>query len=233
MLAYTTDDLAKIFRAEVGDPITDLDGRDEDRLWKNWEVYSYMTEAVSAVMSRTDTRQKMIDLPVLKGQRDVRCPSYIENIRSICRVSDGRNLTNLNANSESFGVHDDYGLQLRGYSELNGTAQGRPDVYVRDYVSGFLRLVAIPAENDTLRVQCVVKLSVPLECGMPLPIADVEDQRLALEYMKARAYRKHDAETEDLVRATSAENWFEAKVKDRAVHLRNIRRAPGAVRMEW
>lgn len=233
MLAYTTDDLAKIFRAEVGDSITDLEGRDEDRLWKNWEVYSYMTEAVSTVMSRTDTRQKMIDLPVIKGQRDVRCPSYIEEIRSICRVSDGRNLTQLNANSYSFGVHDDYGLHLRGYSELNSSAQGQPDVFVRDYVAGFLRLVSIPAKDDIIRVQCVVKLSVPLDCGMPLPISDVEDQRLALEYMKARAYRKHDAETEDLTRANAAERWFEVKVEERKSHLRNIRRSPGTVRMEW
>lgn len=233
MLAYTTEQLAKVFRAEVGDQITDLDGSDEDRLWKDWEVYSYMTEAVSDVMSRTDTKQKMIELPVIKGQRDVRCPSYVEEIRSVVRFSDGRGLTQLNANSQSFGIRDDYGLQLRGYSELNSTAEGTPDVFVRDYISGFLRLVSIPAENDILRVQCVVKLSVPLECGMPLPILEIEDQRLALEYMKARAYRKHDAETEDLTRANAAERWYENKVVERASHLRNIRRSPGTVRMEW
>jgi hypothetical protein len=233
MLAFTTDDLAKIFRAEVGDEITDVEGRDEDRLWKQWEVFVYMTEAINAVLDRTDVKQKVIELPVIKGQRDVRCPSYITEIRSITRVSDGYHVDQLNANSLMFGIHDDYGLQARGYSELNGTATGRADVFVRDYIPGFLRLVSIPAEDDVLRVQCVVKLSVPLECGMPLPIGDIEDQRLALEYMKARAYRKHDAETEDLVRATSAERWFEAKVEERKSKLRNNRRSPGAVRMEW
>lgn len=233
MLAFTTDDLAKIFRAEVGDEITDTQGRDEDRLWKQWEVFGYMTEAVNEVMSRTDSRQKVIELPVIKGQRDVRCPSYITHIRSITRVSDGYHVDQLNANALVFGIRDDYGFQARGYSELTGTATGRADVFVRDFIPGFLRLVSIPAENDVLRVQCVVKLSVPLECGMPLPIADIEDQRLALEYMKARAYRKHDAETEDLVRATAAERWFEVKVEERKVQLRNYRRSPGAVRMEW
>ncbi len=233
MLAFSTEDLAKIFRAEVGDEITDVQGRDDDRLWKNWELYGYMTEAVNEVMSRTDTRQKVIELPIIKGQRDVRCPSYSTEIRSITRVADGYHVDQRNANARVFGIHDDYGLQARGYSELNGTATGRADVFVRDYIPGFLRLVSIPAENDVLRVQCVVKLSVPLDCGMPLPIADIEDQRLALEYMKARAYRKHDAETEDLVRAQSAERWFEAKVKERAAKLRNNRRKPGVVRMEW
>lgn len=233
MLAYTSDDLAKLFRAEVGDSITDTQGRDNDRLWKDWEVYSYMTEAVSAVMSRTDTRQKLMELPVIRGQRDVRCPSYIEEIRSIARKSDGARLTSYGANAESFGCRDDYGMATNGWSDLNGTASGPIDSYVRDYASGFLRLVQIPNRDDTLLVQCVVKLSVPLECGMPLPILDVEDQRLALEYMKARAYRKHDAETEDLRRAVSAEQWFETKVEERKSHLRNIRRPPGVVRMNW
>lgn len=233
MLAFTTDDFNKVFRAEVGDSIVDVNGSDEDRLWKDWEVYGYMTEAISRVMSETATTMRLIELPVLQGQREVRCPFYIEEIRLITRKSDNRKVEPYNTNEGGYGVRHDYGLRIDGQDMLLNTEQGQPRGFVRDYMPGFLHLIPVPSENDTLVVQCEVKLSMPLEAGMPLPLAEIEDQRLALEWMKARAYRKHDAETEDLVRANSAETWFKAEVINRAAKLRNNRRKPGVVRMEW
>ena len=232
MLAFSTDELMRVFRDEVDDVITDQNGSDFGCLWKNREVYGYMTEACDAVMSRTDTKYSTIRLPFVADQKTVRLPSYVLDIRSARYVERNTDLEHLNANDTGFGYGDDYGLP-RGRSVGLFGESGPPRAFVRDYDTKALRLVPTPNTLGTIELQCTVTISVPFEEGMPLPLLDVKDQRLVLHYMKSIAYRKQDAETEDLTRAREFSALYENGVEDRKVRLRNNRRSPGVVRMAW
>lgn len=232
MLAAFTDQLATRFRSDVDDAITDQGGSDYGCLWKDDDVYSYMTEACAFVASRTSSLYRTIPLPVVAGERVLHLPHYVREIRSARLVMRNTPVLQANANTQAFGPKDDYGLRISGTAEMFA-GEGRPTNFVRDYDTRQLRLVPQPVEDDTLEVQCTVTIALPLEAGMPLPLTDIEDQVLVLHYMKMRAYRKHDAETEDLTRASTYERLFETGVKDRASQLLNNRRSPGQVRMNW
>ena len=78
---------------------------------------------------------------------------------------------------------------------------------------------------------CTVSIRVPLGEGLPLPFLETVDQLLLLHFMKSLAYRKHDAETEDLVRARDHEQHWIAGVQDRKSELNNYRRKPTVIRM--
>lgn len=232
MLASSTDELARVFRSEVSDEVTDQDGSDYGCLWKDWEVYGYMTEACDAVATRTDTSYRTIHLTFAAGDETVRLPPYLLEIREVRHLERDAKLDLLNANSPSFGEIDDYGAPRGRYSGLFGQT-GRLRAVVRDYDASALRLVPTPQDAGTLEIQGTVTLAMPLAAGMPLPFQDVKDQRLVLDYMKAQAYLKQDAETEDLTRASLFDARFRDGVEARKVQLRNVRRAPPTVRMNW
>lgn len=232
MLAFSTDDLATRFRSDVDDVVTDEAGSDFGCLWKDSDVYSYMTEACAMVASRTSSLYRTLQLPFSAGMRLLPLPRFVREIRSARLAGCNRPVVQRNANDMALGGRDDYGLKLSDNSEMF-EGSGRPTSFVRDYDTGQLRLVPAPVEGDTLEIQCTVSISMPLCSGMPMPLTDLEDQVLVLHYMKMRAYRKHDAETEDLVRAREYERLYETGVTARASDLRNNRRAPGQVRMNW
>ena len=232
MLALFTDELATRFRSDVDDAVTDAAGSDYGCLWKDSDVYSYMTEACAMVASRTASLYRTLSLPYIAGQRTIFLPHYVREIRSARLVGRNQLVLQRNANDQLLGAHDDYGLRLSGHPQMF-EGEGRPTTFVRDYDAKQLRLVPAPNEDDTLEIQCTVSISLPLSSGMPMPLTDLEDQVLVLHYMKMRAYRKHDAETEDLVRAKEYERLYEQGVIARASELRNNRRAPGQVRMNW
>lgn len=233
MLAFFTDDLATRFRSDVDDAVTDATGSDYGCLWKDTDVYAYMTEACAAVASRTATLYRVLPLPVVAGEPLIHLPHYVREIRSARLVAGNSLVLQRNANDGAYAPHDDYGLRMSGPSELFEGRIGRPTSFVRDYDVRQLRLVPTPSEDNTLEVQCTVSISMPLCAGLPMPLRDIEDQVLVLHYMKMRAYRKHDAETEDLVRAKEYERLYEQGVVARTSELRNNRRAPGQVRMNW
>ena len=222
----------RVFRDEVDDVITDRDGGDFGCLWSNREAYGYMTEACDAVASRTDTKMRTLRIPFVADQATVRLPAYVLDVRSMRHVERDSPVELKNANEPDYGVADDYGLSRLGGTQLFG-GSGLPHTAVRDYDNKALRLVPTPNVAGTLEVQCTTTISTPLESGMPLPLTDIKDQRLVLHYMKALAYRKQDAETEDLTRAREFHALYENGVEDRKVRLRNNRRAPGVVRMTW
>lgn len=230
MLAQSTDQLATRFRSDVSDVVTDVGGSDFGCLWTNEDVYSYMTEATALIAMRTASLYRTLPLPVVAGERTVSLPHYVREIRSARLVGSNTVVRQTNANTPAFGPHDGYGLWISG-EMFSG--EGRPAYFIRDYDARHLRLVPAPVEADTLEVQCSVSVAMPLEAGMPMPLTDIEDQVLVLHYMKMRAYRKHDAETEDLVRAKEYERLYEVGVQNRASQLLNNRRAPGQVRINW
>ena len=232
MLCYTTTDLARRFRADVNDRITDANGSDFGCLWSDEDVYNYMGDAADAVATRVGTLYKTIQLPFLAGAATVRCPSYVLEIRSARLVNRNQTLVQYNLNDTNYGFRDDYGLQVSGEAGLFNST-GRPTGFVRDFDRQALRFTPTPTEADTLEIQCTTTPTIQMQPDVPMPLMDRKDQLLMLMYMKALAYRKHDAETEDLVRANYWEAKFEAEVRDRESQLRSNRRAPGTIRMEW
>ena len=232
MLAQTTDELVTRFRSEVVDKITDVDGSDADCLWSDYDIYGYLTEAVDAVAKLTDGLYKTISLPFQAGDQMVSCPKYVLDIREARLVNSNQPVEQINANSVNYGWVRDYGLRWIGSSALH-EGSGEPSCFVRDFEQKALRLVPHPLVGDTLEIQCTITTSIPMEAGMPLPFGDTEDQRLLLHKMKALAYLKQDAETEDLKRATLFAGLFEQGYMDRKSALQRYRRTPPVMRMNW
>lgn len=225
MLASTADELLLLFRHEVSDLA-------EPYLWSDYEAYAWMTEATDALLKQAGVQNKVLRLPFTSGNPLVKLPRKILHILAARVVSTNRALLAANTNDTAFGFNDDYGLRTAGHGAMF-EGSGHPASYVRDYETRALRLVPAPNFDGEIEIQCTTTLGAPLEDGIPLPTQDAEDQRLILHYTKWRAYAKHDAETEDLVRAREYERLWRTGVVDREVSLRNQRRAPGSVRMEW
>lgn len=234
MIALTTDDLNTIFRNEVHDVLTPgASPTDVDKLWKETEIYCYMSEAVDAVANKTDELYKIILLPVISGSNLVPLSHTVLNIRNARTLSNDFTLVQKNLDSP----HDywspyytDYGSRI--FNEMFQTT-GFPREYVRDYQRSALWLMPQPVANDTLELQASVTLSVPLQAGMLLPIKNTQAQRCVLHYMKYLAYMKQNAETLDLQRSLQFKQLYDAEVKDRDVTLAKQRRAPGVVQFNW
>lgn len=223
MFATTSDELLRHFRAEVSDAT-------EPYLWEDWEVYGYMTEAFDALLKEANVVEKVLVLNGAAGDSQLRLPKSVTHIRSarFAYAAQPDNSTLLAAGSHTHGsarctTTDD---------AVTAPPHGAPTAYIRDYDRSALRLNAAPQEPYTLELQCVTTLSLPMVAGLQLPSTDAEDLRLALHYMKWQAYQKHDAETEDLVRANSHAQQFRLGAQERESRLRNYRRPPGVVRME-
>lgn len=230
MLATTTDELAGRFRSDVDDKVTDVGGSDFGCLWSNADVYAYMTAACDRLAKDTEALYKTLLLPVRTGEAVVRCPTYVTEIRAARLVNRNQPVVAANANGTDYGFARDYGLVTHGQSAMFDSS-GTPEVFIRDYERKALRLVPVPNADDTLEVQCATTVSLPQEAGMPLPFMDTEDQLLLLEYMKSLAFRKHDAETENLVRAESHEARYHAGALERKYELQRYRRRPPVMRM--
>lgn len=232
MLAADADGLVRLFRSEVDDRITDSQGRDNGNLWKSWELYAYLTEAADRLLKDVQPGQRVLRLPYSAGSSAVSLPAKVLHIHSVRTVDDNRLLRPANANDMTYPATDDYGRTQVGHSALfEGT--GQPSVYVRDYERRALRLVPAPAFAGTLELQVSVTVGVPIEPGGDLPTQDAEEQRLLLHFMKWRAYEKQDAETQDMPRAKHYENAYRFGAMERESALRNMRRTPGVIRMEF
>lgn len=230
MIYLTSTDLARRFRSDVNDLKTDVNGGDFGCLWKDEEIYDYMTDAADAVATVVGTLYKTLQLPYAAGDATVRLPRYVLEIRSARLVNHNQPIEHQNLNALGT-VRDDYGLSITGTSLFG--SQGRPEAFVRDFDRQALRFVPTPNEADVLEIQCTTTPTLAMEADVPLPFTDRKDQLLMLLKMKALAYRKHDAETEDLTRARSNEEQFEYYALERESQLRRNRRAPGVIAMEW
>lgn len=225
MLASTADQLLALFREEVSDSSAPY-------LWSDSLAYTYMTEGCDALANDAQVLPKVMTLAYTAGVATVGLPRSLLEIRFLRDVAANRFLTQGNANEQDLGSMDDYGVKRVGPSAMFDSS-GQPVTFVRDYERRALRLVPIPNADGTLELEGTFTLSVPLAAGMPLPVTEARDQRLVLHYMKWRAYSKHDAETEDLVRARTNEDAFRRGVIERESQLRSYRRKPGVVRMEF
>lgn len=205
---------------------------DVDSLWKEAEVYSYMTEAIDEVARAVLGAYKTIQIPLLANVPAYKLPQYVLDIRFARTLIQGCEITQHNIDEYAGFKTWDYGQPLIGSTGIF-TATGAPTQYMRDYDARSIRLIPIPNAADTLELQCTIGLAYQMQAGMPLLFTETPDQRLILTKMKALAYNKHDADTYDSKRSQMFADEFEARSKERAVELRRIRRAPGVVRMEW
>lgn len=230
MLAVTADELLIFFREDVSDDAGYSADNDDVMLWKDSEIYRYMTAAASRLAKDTDGLFKVVRLSYTADDPVVILPSYVMKIREMRDVTFGRKLIQYNANSVESSDESDYGTHTLGSSAMFDTT-GQPAAFVGDYEKKHLRLVPIPTTDGVLEAQCMVTIQKTIEQGDPLPFLDIDEQMLMLEYMKYLAYRKQDAETEDLTRSAKAKAAYDAGIKERKHELQRRRRTPGVVRM--
>jgi hypothetical protein len=231
MLATTADELLAVFRDDVDDASTYSADNDDVCLWKDREIYRYMTAACDMLAKDTEALTKIVRLAYTEGVSIVTLPRYVLKIREAHDVTNNCGLDQLNANEAAGGDSSDYG-RISTFNPLFDTATGHVRHFIRDYEKKNLRLVPIPNADGVLEIQCTVTLQAPMVSGMPLPFEDTEDQLLLLEFMKYLAYRKQDVETEDLTRSAKAKKAYDDGVEERKTQLRTYRRTPGVVRME-
>lgn len=232
MLATTSDELNALFRQEVDDVLQGTPPSDVDRLWKETEVYSYMTEAADAVARAVLGKYKTYQIPLVANEQTYPLPPWVLDIRFAHTLTYGQALTPHNIDDYAGFKQWDYGLPLVGSTGLF-TATGVPVQYMRDYDARAIRLIPIPATADTLELQCTVGVAFPLQSGMPVPFTEIPDQRLMLIKMKELAYAKNDSDVRNDERSAMYRDDFKARAAERGVELRRIRRAPPTMRMEW
>lgn len=223
MFAATADELLRNFRAEVGDSVAPY-------LWEDWEAYGYMTEGFDALLKTAGVQTTVLQLAFTAGTPTVALPKSLLHIRT-ARIVGGGELAPASATARAAVRAGDYG-QAAPAADPMFSGTGTPQRYVRDYERRALRLVPIPNVDGTIELQGTKTLSLPMEDGAALPSDDSEDLRLVLHYMKSLAYAKHEAETEDLTRASYHDKHFKVGAAQRDARNRNYRRPPGVVRME-
>jgi hypothetical protein len=225
MFAQNASDLLRFFRAETADAVAPY-------LWEDWEVFGYMTEGFDALLKDTSVKYTVLTLPFTANNPLISLPNSVLHIRA-AHIVGGDEVLPASATTRVALRTDDYGVQGTSLDTSMFTDTGTPEFYIRDYNRGALRLTPIPTADGQLEVQCSSTISVPMMDGAALPSTDAVDLRLVLHYMKSLAYRKQDAETNDLVRARDHEQQYNAGALAREQRLLNYRRPPGVVRMEW
>lgn len=218
MLAETADDLIAIFRNEVDD-VVGSDGDDADKLWKTAELFTYLNEAIDKTARATLSLQERVLLDVVADEKYVALPPSVVDVNRVSLQNLGVTLEHLNDNE--LDDNDLFGPPAHPYG------------YILDPGSNELQLVPPPNADDVAELRCATTILTPLESGDDLPFTAAEDQRLVLLWMKVLAYKKQDAETEDLIRAQRFENEFGVRSLERKNALQRLRRRPGNVRMQW
>ena len=221
MLAATADELALLFRQDTDDVLSTGDTDDSDRLWKDYEVYRYMTAACDRLAKDTDAFLRLLRLTVTADEETVPLSSRVLNIFGARLETADCEVVPRNANEGGPLVVSDYGLTLRAVP-----------TWTRDYERNALVLSPTPTEADTLILSCSVTISAPMSTGAPLPFTDIDDQLLLLAHMKSQAYAKQDAETQDMSRAKTFDAVYRTGVSERKYERLRQRRQPGVVRME-
>lgn len=230
MLATTTDEMVTLFRQDVDDLLSD-DGTDTDRLWKTAECYRYLTMACDALARRTKELHSIVTVDVVAGTALYRLPPKVLHVREAFLLTSEQELTIASANRGGAARSEDYGNRI-GNGDWRFAGNGTPTTFMLDYNAKQMRLVPTPVIDETLELQCSVTIATPMQEGMLLPFTEVEAQRLLLAYMKGQAYRKQDAETQDLQRAQGFELEYESGVSARDPEIFNRRNGIQTVAMD-
>jgi hypothetical protein len=234
---FTTDQLNTRFRNEVVD-LLEGDGTvtDSENLWKEVEIYGYMTEAADSLAKDTEGLYRTLPpIPLVASQQAYTVPRYVVKIRSAYLNTARVFLDQSDMDGHIFQQWDDYGREIVGYGSLFTASGGPPREYVMDYEQNKILLLPIPGAQppETLTLQCVVTVAIPFMANMPLPFLDEVEQRIMLHFMKSLAYAKQDADTLDLKKSDEFRSKYDMYALERMSQLRRRRRSPGTVQSSW
>gem|GEM_PF-3409841 len=233
MTVLTSDDTITRFRSDVDDPLSGpADAPDVDALWKITEVNSYLEEAVERVAAEVLAQFKTFVVPVKTGEPYVKLSASMEvlDIERAYMQTARRTLEPQNVDAPLHRLGD-YGSPFSVFHSEWETVTGTPTHYIRDEKPNALRLVPIPAADDTLEITAKV---VPFfVAGMPLPFNTLRDRYLVLLWMKKLAYSKHDADTFDPQRAAANEAEYKTRMDERKYEAQRVRRSVQPIRFSW
>ena len=215
---------------EFRDHLDDDDPEDDDRLWSDTEVLSYLNEAIDEFCMETeiliDSTNALTQLVVTADNPFV---PYDDRIIRFERVSHDTTTNRtlqivsiLNIQSESYA--NDYGINLSSSAWLNTT--GDPRLLISNMATQQLRAYPIPTANTTVATTVrrlpLLQFTQPMVDAGNSPEIPQRFHRKLLTYMKLLAYSKTDGETYDDTNA----------LKYTALWERDIREVKGRIERE-
>lgn len=196
-------DLHSRFRADV------FDDR-EPYLWSDVEVYAY-ADATQKQFCRLaggilDSTSTLTQIAVTSGNPWVSIDPRILKVQRIHRLSDFEPVDPISLEDlTKLGDEADYGT-VRRFKLDNMPGEVR--YAITNMEADKLRLLRVPVADDTLQLTVYrLPLKSINDADQKLEIAEQHHEYLLLG-MKARAYRKQDAETRDARRASAFEGEF-------------------------
>jgi hypothetical protein len=235
MEARTVQSLIVDFRKDVDDYTDAYEnnvGDDSNALWLDSEVLRYVNSAVDALARATFGLNEVARIGFAAGATFVTLPKHILDIHSARLVTANRAVVQRNVGQVGTTAVNDYGIQHTEAPAMFDTALGVPREFVREYDANKLRFIPGALDADTLELQCSVTISRSLTATDNVPFTELVDIELLITYMRHLAYRKHKAETEDLVRSKSNKQDFDTQADYRRCELARQRSVPGMIRME-
>ena len=181
----------------------DLDDTEQDYLWSDADLKSYINEAQEQAVRRArliidSSTSAVCNVTVVANTASYTLNSKIYRVLDVIPSWNGGDLLRKWTTKE---------LSLRNNSWHSETSK-TPDAYLLDYESGKIRLYPKPTQNGTLTLR-VYRL--PLQDM----VADSDTPEIAehyhkpmLHYARFLAYMKPDADTQDKAKAQEAEALF-------------------------
>ena len=201
---------------------------DEDSLWKNAEIVGFVNEAQREIVRRTWILRDRASLPVTAGEPYVELPENFMEPRGRGQLTNARTAPVLRNFNELFQEQaEDYGIQ--GVGAWDG-ATGPPRFMCFDDITGMIRLVPEPVEDDTLELAYYRWPAHVARRTDKLDVVDERYRRAYLHWMKHLAYSKQDADALDLQRSQMFEARFNAEISRLYGEARRSSRRAGTVR---
>lgn len=223
----TSDAFVLQFRDEVADTFA-VEHTGADALWSDSEIYEYLNEAAETLASETQGVFSEFTLPVEADEPFVRLPANRVLDIELAKLVTAKTVLR-ERNIQRRAAYNDYGIRSTfNWEDSTGT----PREFTLGMRPGYLRLIPIPTEADSLYINATV---MPPEVypGAPLPYQERKDRRLLLHYMKFLAYGKHDADAFNPELRDEFYGYFVEGAKARKSELNRRRRTPGVVRFSW
>lgn len=183
-----TADLLSILRLDLDDPEMPGNGDDSDCLWSDAELTRYLADAQEILCTKADVLFDQSTFTITTAAGGDGLYAWDESITKIRKgiVTGQRVLEVLSVSDimRKFNVTD-LGWTLTDWEE----SVGDPKYIVTDYEVGFVRLVPIPVQIETIKLH-VYRLPTD-SAVMEIP---ERYRRELLLYAKYKAFDKHDAD---------------------------------------
>ncbi len=207
-------ELLSIFRSEMADTV-------EPYLWSDEEFYVYLNDAQVMFCRKTDgiadaTTAEITQLPIVAGTEWYDVHTKIKKLRIAVHADNGQPVEIMNPETAQ-----SKGVRFRGTT-------GRVQVIVWGLEEGKVRVWPTPVEDEVIEL-AVFRLPLTAITDEDSTFELPEQHHLALlNWVKARAYLKQDAETIDKTRANDFERRFAAYCDESTGEQSRARRSTGA-----